>query len=386
LHHGGRVTGSRAALGFSIAAACAGCFYTDPINDAPRIDSLSRVCAGSPCDQTFGDVHRGDTIQLAATFHDPDGPSSECRYAWTAIACNADLTQCDTRTAYAGGAPSPAIHVPSQLEDSDGPVQWIRVTLELFDGRGAHATEKLDVEVNEGPALIVRDASRTRTVGGPIVMFATYGDPDGAAENVTVTWTVAPPPGVIGAPYTKSDPVTMQDPDDPAHLTSRETIVPMVVGEGWDIAVTATDAFGQKTVVHAGVDIAADTPPCIAALDPIVAPDGAVLPISAPTRFAVPLVTDDLDPYPALAGEPLFGTSAFQWSILPPGAAAWQPLAGAVTSSFELDPSAFVLGDRVGVRVEVEDRNRAPVTCDPAAATCGTPSCVQRQTWQVEAR
>jgi hypothetical protein len=378
LHHGEHVKASLIAL------ACAGCLYTAPINDEPVIDSVTRACATLPCDQTFADVHRGDAFLLAATFHDPDGPASECRYQWAAVACNAGQTQCDPIDLKTdAAAANPQIAVPNRVTKSDEPVQIVRVTLELFDGRGAHATAVKTVAIVEGPSLAVRDASIVHTVGGPIALFATYGDPDGVASSVSVTWaaSLADTPG---APFTQGTPSVLPDPSDPTHLTASEQLVLSAPGT-WTVAVTATDDFGQMTEQDVSLPIAADTLPCIAATDPIATPDGALLPISAPTRFAVPLVTDDLDPYPAVPGQPLFGTPLFLWSILPPGAGDWQPF-GAGGNSVELDPSAFDLGDQIGVRVEIEDRNRVPVTCDPDEATCGTATCVQRQTWQVEAR
>lgn len=377
------MTGSCAVAGVLITAWCAGCFYTAPINDDPSIDSVARVCADSPCDQGFADLHRGDTFQLAATFHDPDGPASECRYNWSAVACNAHETMCDPIAGFDAGVASPRIGVPNKVKATDEPVQIVLIRLELFDGRGAHATFPKLIAINEGPSLALRDASRTHTVGGPIPVFATFSDPDGAVANVIVAWS-ASKAGVPAPAGALVDLAVAPDPDDPTHLTAGKIFVPPTVGD-WDVAVSAADEFGQKTVQHLALHVVADVPPCLAEVEPIVPPAGAVLPITAPTRFAVPLVTDDLDPYPAI-GDPRFGPPTFRWSIRPPGAAAWQPLAGAVTSSFELDPGAFTLGDRIGVRVEVEDRTHAPVACDPAAPTCGTSACVQRQTWQVEAR
>ncbi|HET9620714.1 MAG TPA: hypothetical protein VFP84_05085 [Kofleriaceae bacterium] len=380
----GSVMGSITRAGLCLAVA--GCFYVDPINDEPQIQTVARVCAGPPCDQMFRDVHRGDTFQLAATFHDPDGSDADCHYHWTAVACRADQSKCDTGAVYDDGEPSPRITVPRTLAVTQEPVQLVRVTLELFDGRGAHATQVILVTVDDGPSLAVRETSRSHAVGGPIAVFATYGDPDGPTSNVHVTWQVTPPAGAPDPGYTLADLDVPADPGDPDHATVGKTLVPAVVGAGWDVAVTATDALGRATVAHATFDVAADAPPCIAQLEPIVPPAGAALAIHDPTRFAVPLVTDDLDPYPAVLGEPLLGTPTFAWSILRPGATAWQPLVGAVANNVEIDPAAFAPGDRVGVRVEIADRTRAPVACPADAATCGPPACTQRQTWQVEAR
>jgi hypothetical protein len=133
--------------------------------------------------------------------------------------------------------------------------------------------------------------------------------------------------------------------------------------------------------------VGADQPPCLAQWQPIVPPDGATLPIIEPTLFEVPLVSDDLDPYPPVPGEPLFGTTTFAWSILPPGATARQPLVGATGNSVDFDPAAFTPGQIVELRVEIFDPSHGTVACADGDPVClASPGCSQRQTWRVEIR
>jgi hypothetical protein len=175
---------------------------------------------------------------------------------------------------------------------------------------------------------------------------------------------------------------------DLAHTTAGKLIVPDRTGD-WDIRVTASDGKNAPVEKHLQFAVGPDEAPCIAQSQPLVPPDDAALPIAEPTRFQVPLVTDDLDPYPPLSDDPHFGTTAFEWSILPPESPGRQILVGATGNSVEIDPDAFTLGDIVELRVEVFDRNRSKVTCPDADATCSLsaqPACIQRQTWRVEVR
>jgi hypothetical protein len=113
------------------------------------------------------------------------------------------------------------------------------------------------------------------------------------------------------------------------------------------------------------------------------------LPVSEPTLFRVLQVDDDLDAYPAVSSDPLYGTTSFAWSIRPAGAAARTLVPGATGSSFAFDPAAFTPGDVVELRVEAFDHLRTRVDCpddQPTCAVTSEASCVQRQTWRVEIR
>jgi hypothetical protein len=135
-----------------------------------------------------------------------------------------------------------------------------------------------------------------------------------------------------------------------------------------------------------------DGPPCLAQWQPIAPPSGTTLPITAPTAFQVPLVDDDLDPYPAVRDAPQLGTTTFVWSILPilpPGASQRRILVSGSANHIDFDPGAFRPGDVAELRVEVFDRQHTALPCDDSAPTCSInalASCLQRQTWRVEVR
>ncbi|HEX4423625.1 MAG TPA: hypothetical protein VH165_37200 [Kofleriaceae bacterium] len=366
-----------------------GCLYIDPINQHPDIMSVTRQCPvdpGSflPCDPEFQDLHRGDAVAVAATYHDPDGNDHQVSYHWQLFACSADGS-CDSGAAVDSTDATPTLTIPKARALTGGPVQMVHLNLDLFDDRGARDSALRSVIINDGPSLGVHVEPTSQTMGGPIAVFATYGDPDGEAADVGLVWSATPPDGV--ATYMLADRMVIQNPDDPAHLTAGKTFVASIAGD-WQVTVTATDASGKQTVKSVAIAVLPDRPPCIAQWQPIAAPDGTALPISAPTLFQVPLVDDDLDPYPAMPGQPLLGATAFAWSILRPGATVRQPLVGATGNSVALDPSAFTPGDIVELRVEIADRTHTPVTCDDGDAVCpvSPATCIQRQTWRVETR
>jgi hypothetical protein len=180
----------------------------------------------------------------------------------------------------------------------------------------------------------------------------------------------------------------LDDPSDPDHITAHYRFVAHGSGD-WDVQVVARDPRGATLERHFTFSVVPDRPPCLAQWQPIAAPDGAALPVADPTVFQVPLVDDDLDGYPALLGDPIFGTTTFAWSILAPGASTRQPLVGATGNTIDFDPAAFTPGDLVELRVEISDRNRTAIPCVDSAPTCSVisqPACIQRLTWRVEVR
>jgi hypothetical protein len=374
------------------ASSLIGCFYLDPINRRPRYMGIERQCDASdpePCDSNLEDLHRGDSVKLKAIFTDPDSLVSSSTFHWTVSTCDLEQVVCDV--VYDGADQIAPFTVRSTLAATGGSVQSISVTLELFDDRGASITVSPKLTVHDGPTLVVSQSARSYTIGAPIEMFATYGDPDEGPPGtppagVAVQWTAIAPDGQLAAALI--DLVVPQNPSDPGHITVGKKLIPQQRG-AWDVRVLATDSHQQTNDKHLLFTIGPDLPPCLAQWAPISPPGGATLPVSAPTVFQVPLVDDDLDPYPPVSSDPLFGTTAFEWSIRAPGATARQRLVGATGNSVDFDPQAFTPGDVVELRVEVFDRNHSAVACaddEPVCPTSAKPGCNQRQTWRVEIR
>jgi len=85
----------------------------------------------------------------------------------------------------------------------------------------------------------------------------------------------------------------------------------------------------------------------------------------------------------------VLGTTKFQWSLQPPGQTGHVDIAGAVGSSFALDPAAYTPGQVLELRVQIYDRNNTTIPCVDGEQTCSVisePTCIQRQTWRVEIR
>jgi hypothetical protein len=369
----------------AVAAGCVlltGCFFVDPIVPRPRVN----IAVVPP-----SVIQRDGVVTLAANF--VDGGSDRGRYDWNVFSCltfdQAAAGGCDKiafRTVSDTADNTVSFTVPVMTMSGAGKTQAIKVELEARSDRGALALQEdnSDFAVNDAPpAVQLTMRSHSLAVGAPIDLFATYSDPDDALDDVAVAWAPTGP-----APYMLEDLEVPQDPTDPAHRGAGKRLTPSATGN-WDMQVTATDREGASTIQHLSFAVVADRPPCLQQWLPIVPPADATLPISAPTVFQVPLVDDDLDAYPPIPGATQYGTTAFAWSILPPGAAQRQTLVGATGNAVELDPAAFTPGDVVELRVEIFDRHHTALPCDDAAATCSITSsdtCIQRQTWRVEAR
>lgn len=359
----------------------AGCFYVDEINQRPGI---SINAAGNQ-------VYRGDKVELTATADDPEG--HYVRFTWRAYACTdaAGGADCDQEPFYTQAELNHAeFNVPLLRADMPVPVKSVRVVLEGKDDLGATAKPSQELVItalDRPPSLeLARKGTFVLTPGRAVSLYATVGDlDDGPAALGTPTWEVFKPTQV---PFTLTDEMFTQNPNDTAHKTFAKTFTPSAVGD-WEIRVTAADPLDQMTTKSLMLSVVPPPPPCIAQVSPIVPPPGSALPITETTLFRVPVVTDDLDVYPPQPDDPSLKVTTFQWSFQGPGASTHTPVPGATASSFALDPATFTPGDIVEVRVEIYDRQLTPVGCPDGDATCSTismPSCIQRQTWRVEVR
>lgn len=380
-----RVTATRiAAAGpmIAMAIASAGCFYVDPINQRPSLDI--RPMSSDP-------VFRGATVGFEAIASDPE--QQVVAFQWRAYVCT-DATvieQCDLDPIFTGVEGTAVFSVPAFRADPDGPgpmparpVESLRVVLEGRDDHGATAkpAQELILPVlNNAPKLQLRTVSKFGpVVGTPIDVYARYSDSDDTPTNVTLEWTAFSPSQV---PDTLVD-LPALPPDGSGNLQQGKRFTPAVTGN-WDIRVVATDRLGARTEEHHTVTVADDAPPCLDAWDPIAGP--AATPITEPTLFQVVHVRDDLDAYPRLGPEPFLREAAFEWSMKV-GAGPRLPLANTV-NSLAFDPQAYVPGTIVELRVEIFDRKDIAITCADDVQTCSVisqPSCIQRQTWRVEAR
>jgi hypothetical protein len=226
----------------------AGCFYVDPINRRPEVTGLVRLCddadPSAPCD--FDDLHRGDTVRVTAELNDPDGPESACVLMWRILACDSSDKRCDKDPELYKESDSVAgFTVPGTLKESDGPVQLVEVTVNVYDARGASSSLRNEIAIKDGPTLALTRPTGIYAVGAPIDMFATYGDPDNAPHDpagVTLEWKLFTPGGTAPPPIIKLE--VPQNAADPDHVTEGVRFVPLEIGK-WDVRVTATNAQGK---------------------------------------------------------------------------------------------------------------------------------------------
>ena len=368
-----------------VAAICVlltGCFYIDPIFPRPHYHIVAS-------DMVF----RGGPVTLTAQL---DTESQAGSFEWAVYTCagfdHGVASQCDAAPFYRSQPDSDTastlhLMVPAMTK-SGTMTQAIQITLDARSDRGAVALSdggNQEFAVGDAPpVLALEKQSHSLAVGAPIDVIATYGDIDSALDKVALEWTVIAP-GTAGS-FPFEDLPIAQDPGDPGHRKAGKRLTPTVEGS-WDVLVVARDPEGSSASLHLSpFTVVPDRPPCLAQWLPAVPPAGARLPISAPTVFQIPLVDDDLDPYPPITAIPQL---AFAWSILRPGETQRQVQVGATGNTLALDPAAFTPGDVVELRVEIFDRQHTALPCDDAAATCSitsSESCLQRQTWRVEVR
>ena len=356
-----------------------GCFYTEPLNQRPsaRIDQQSSAV-----------VYRGDTVHLTSTTSDPD--HDPVSYQWRAYACtDANLgvgngSGCDQVPFQQGLLESFSFDVP-RLRVGGAPLQSVLVFLEVTDDHDATArpVQQLIIPLgDEGPTLVATKAFHNAyVVGVPVNIFAAVGDPDdGINPPPALTWSVFSPSNQPA--FTFDDiPNVPADPMHPELAQFGKVLTPQGAGS-WDVQVVATDALGMTATQDVPIDVSADRAPCLQQLAPIVPPTGQTYPLDQATQFQVLVVDDDLDVYPP-SGDPVTGTTTFDWTVLPPGGTTRIPVSKA--NHVLLDPASYSPGDIVEVRVEINDRLPHPILCADNVPSCGG-SCLQRQTWRVEVR
>lgn len=366
-----------------LCALVSGCIYADPINQRPSV-GIQRI---EPTDE----IYRGSPVILHANYNDPEGQT--VWFGWRAYACSRDGAdgplQCDHDPFFTGVLEDADFIVPSMRDDGVTPVANVQIYLQGQDDYGATSkpTQELLLNIsNDDPLVVMRKDSRYGyVVDTDINIYAAVSDADDGAVVQQLTWTVfSPEPQAM---HELEDIAVDQDPDHPEQHQIGKRFKPNDVGD-WEIQLEAKDPLGATFTDSVMITVVPDSPPCIAQVAPIAAPAGTALPLTEPKLFQVNIVTDDLDPFPTTT-DPVLDTTAFRWSILPPGASAWQSLA-ATGNAVPLDPTNYAPGDIVDLRVEIADRkmilNNTPISCADSAPTCSviSTSCIQRLTWRVE--
>ncbi len=371
LHHDRIVSARASRLGYlaALALGAPGCFYGDAINERPSAE-IERLDTGVPV--------RGGSLSFRAVVDDPDRDPTEP--TWRFEACNAsDVCAADET----GSDPTFYVTVPSTVEGM--PTTRVVVNLAVADVFGAEARppQRLELDVvNNAPSVVVQ--RRGRELGGafppdvPIIVSARGDDADG--DDVALTWELFPARDSV--PGDRRFEVL----PDPASGGEERLLLPDVDGE-WIVRVTVDDAIDAR-MVDLPILVVPDQPPCLGALDPLPPPASSALLLDQTRRFSVLVVEDDLDVFPAPPpGDPYLGLAGFRWSVRAPGATSYVEVDSDV-AALELDPAQYSPGDRVDVRVEIDDRVGRTIPCAEGTSACsiGQDACLQRQTWSLEVR
>lgn len=365
---------SRTAAIAGALATHAACLYVAPINERPRarIDEV-----------TVGPYHVGDQVIATVSGSSDDGASRDLSVIWQAQMCDqqGSCEVVDVGTSGGSIRTDAAVVVDRKGE--------LIISAEIADGQGATDAIELRVDVvNQAPTIEVQVAngfpdpgdSGGYVIGLPLELVGNIADPDG--DELTTTWVAFPPMGSLST----VDVVPVDGEDESYTLEADDPGI-------WEVKITADDGDGGVVEHIEQVAIAVDGPPCIGVTQPLAGPIAAL--VSEPTRFTVQAVFDALDGYPKpFDAHPAVGETEFRWQLASPASggsfvALTNPVADVL-----IDPSNYAPGDRLTLRVEVDDRNNfLPLGCDVNQALCNaldtadpTPACTQRTTWEIEVR
>jgi hypothetical protein len=372
--------GSIAAfLCLGVGLGAAGCFFVQPINSPPQ----ARIDKDTP-----GPHYRGDRLQFSAhRSGDPDGEL--LRADWRAFTCSPDGNACDApsfaNTPDALLGQKFEFDIPAFRQSSGQATSLILITVTVTDTRGAQHQDQLYVDVlNRAPSLDLQvqgfrsPSGSGYPVGTSVQILAASQDPDG--DDVTLDWRLYPAQGSVPANvrWERVSDTTYELEPDIAGL--------------WTVEVTASDGLGGTVTLTEPILIQADALPCIGTTEPVAPTQGRYVldRDGTPRRFAVLSVRDDLDVYPPPPAhlQPPMGTAGFRWFVATPDRQELVELDGHDVSDLLVDTSAYAPGDRLTLRVEIDDRVGRDVICAPTSPTCslGGDTCLQRVTWEVEVR
>ncbi len=365
-----------------VALACAGCFYSEPINREP-IAALEQVSSGP--------IWRGSRVVFSgAASRDPDGDSLTREFR--AFQCDA-RGRCETVPFAEQSAEEAAqfvFVVPPTRADGE-PSGTIEVQLEVTDAHRATATIQQRISIQNRPPSVMLSASGFSPlrlgeypVGTRVEVAATATDPDPSdAALVRIDWSRPPllPPGV-DASAIKWEPSDSHP--DVAYLTAT------AAGQ-YTVRATAVDVVGATSEDDLSILFVADAPACVATTTPPSTMGTYVISrADGPRWFAIASVRDDLDPYP----QPTDATAPpsllrFEWSLASPATSGeLLELTGYQQAGLRIDPTDYAPGSRLAIRVQALDRVSRELPCDPWSMTCsiGGNDCLQRVGWDVEIR
>jgi hypothetical protein len=371
-------------LGLAVAVASAGCLYTDPINMPPTVTITAPLHVWHHQDAAF-----------TAIATDPDGGSVRIAWAHTTGACAGQSPQNSTPVA------DPAAPYTVPASDTVGTFcVWVFAT----DRDGATTTQHRPIDPEDHPPVPDLQILRPDPLSaGTFPLYtemklsaAQTVDPDG--DPLSFEWKALPIASVLPAAAAAITSALAPCREDDPKSTATICFVPPAPGQ-YTIRVTVSSLPGAPPVwLDKTFLVATDQMPCLTDTTPPLTDPQVVSTGASSLSFQVNRVTDDGDPYPV---EPGGGITDFSWfvgtdSAAPAGAGPVVPMEASVVYQlsaklpvFTVHPFMYRPGDRIRVRVEIHDRNPAPIDavlagCNDGDALCPPASkCYQRKTWTV---
>ncbi len=262
------------------------------------------------------------------------------------------------------------------------------IRLRTVDNRGlvSEGVERtVDVSDRAPQAVVTRDTVPNDrghyTVGQDVWFHALNSkDPD-EGETLTYGWFMATrPPGSSSAAFRFVPSDGDRNPtDDPAGAV-RCLVVPDYPGT-YELGLTVSDGELDATdTLYFEVD--EDGPPCIETTAPDAGTNLLIFSSQEDRRIEVLSVRDDLDPYPPL------GSIHFSWFLQYRESGPFVEVSGHDAPDLFLPAGSFQPGQRIAVRVAVQDRvERDLSSCAQEDRECRLINdCAQWVTWNIEFR
>lgn len=392
--------------GFALAPLlAAGCLYTGVLNHAPSLQldqpSVSTTYKGgvilvdahaSDDTDSPGDLLANMQLELTSAVEGAP-PDPTCDYSLTHFGGHIQLQIFRTGTFSLKATTTD--HLAARSNSST-------VIVTITDAPPRFGSSPAIVPTSAGNACNLFAAGDTIPLGfnGTVAdadQFSARNPACGTVEMLSYTWRITSMPGsarpVLTAfanndcmPPDAASGTTLTLPSyttqvclwtDPTAMTTSTAM--------YSVELSASDGTNSsdKPVV-ANVTVSPDQPPCITGTQPVAG--SYVVDRTLTQHFEVEGVFDDRDP---------FGSARliYAWSVWRESDPSWRAVPLRPQSTYDLDTSGFLVGEKVRVRVEAIDRTGGrAVGCDPNADDCVVTSCIpvgachKWKTWDLELR
>lgn len=380
--------------------ASSGCLFLDGLNHPPAVTLTADITT----------TVKGGMLTLRAYPSDPDNPGS---LPVVFHVSDADGQPFDPQCDYQGTQSGATYYV------SFFRVGIFRIEAVTTDPQGSPSSSSVMVTITDAPPVFdakakvvpttTPDACGVNTAGDMVTLSLNVPATDAdagvragasgcpAAETLTYTWRITDQPSGTKPVLTLDDGSGCAKPTALAGPTATTTDAttqaclwtdPMIVGLSAMYSVALEVSDGTTTTVGpvGDVPVGPDQAPCITGTDPVAG--SYVVDRTVMQEFQVDGVADHRDPF----GSP---NLTFAWSVWRGTDPVWRAVPSWTLSTYQLDVSAFGVGEDVRVRVEAIDRTgaHAPASICPVdnddclVMSCeSSPVCHKWKTWDLELR